>query len=373
MSTPEEHHELGPSTLKYVEICPGYRSSNESNPFAEEGTLLHAAAETGKLDGLTDEQVRCVRTVLQYVEGIEGDVDETHKELRVKIVYRPDGSSIFGTVDLILILGTHAYIIDYKFGRGEVDDADVNIQIQAYAKGVFDKFPQIETATAVLLLPRRDELLEAEYTRKDMIDVGMRLDLIISKAEEETPDLRPNTEGCRYCKHRLTCTALSDKLLPIAKKYERSVDDFQVALWHNYDPAQIDDPTVIGQMLNVASVLDRWAGAAKKQALKLAEEEGREIPGYDLRWRTPSSKIEDAQEAFETLAHLFTPEEFMEACNVTLAQLSKALSKKLPRGEKKNARGTVELALEEAGLLLGEEDRERAPYLKKQKTFNPSV
>ena len=46
MSSPEEHHELGPSTLKYVEICPGYRSSNETNQFAEEGTMLHSAAET---------------------------------------------------------------------------------------------------------------------------------------------------------------------------------------------------------------------------------------------------------------------------------------------------------------------------------------
>tara|TARA_Y100000588_G_scaffold145118_1_gene158995 strand:+ start:3391 stop:4506 length:1116 start_codon:yes stop_codon:yes gene_type:complete len=367
MSSPEEHHELGPSTLKYVEICPGYRSSNETNQFAEEGTMLHSAAETGKLDGLNDEQVRCVRTVLDYVKKLEKGADEIHKEMRVKIVYRSDGSSIFGTVDLVIIVGTHAYIVDYKFGWGEVDDADINIQIQAYAKGVFDKFPDLETAKTVLLLPRRDELLEAEYTRKDMIDVGMRLDLIITKAEEETPDLRPNTEGCRFCKHRLSCQALSDKLLPIARKYEDSVDDFQTVLWHNYDPAHIEDPKVIGKMLNVASVLDRWASAAKKQALKLAEEEGREIPGYDLRWRTPSTKIEDAQEAYDTLAHLLTPEEFMEASNVTLAQLSKALAKKLPRGEKKNARGTIEIALEEAGLLAPEEDRERAPYLKKAK------
>ena len=367
MSSPEEHHELGPSTLKNVEICPGYRSSNETKQFAEEGTKQHSPAETGKLDGLNDEQVRCVRTVLDYVKKLDANAEEIHKEMRVKIVYREDGSSIFGTVDLVIIMGTHAFIIDYKFGYGEVDDADINIQIQAYAKGIFDKFPDLKTATTVLLIPRRDELLEAEYTREDMIDVGMRLDLVITKAEEETPDLRPNTEGCRFCKHRLTCTALSDKLLPIAKKYEKSIGDFQTVLWSNYDPALIEDPAVLGKMLNVASVLDRWAGAAKKQALKLAEEEGREIPGYDLRWRTPSTKIENAQEAYDTLAHLLTPEEFMEASNVTLAQLSKALGKKLPRGEKKNARGTIEIALEDAGLLAAEEDRDRTPYLKKAK------
>ena len=45
MSSPEEHHELGPSTLKYVEICPS----------------------------------------LYYIEPMEDNADEVHKELRVEI------------------------------------------------------------------------------------------------------------------------------------------------------------------------------------------------------------------------------------------------------------------------------------------------
>jgi len=85
MATPEEHHKLGPSTLKYVEICPGYRSSNETNPFAEEGTKLHTAAETGNMDGLSDEQIRLVATCLDYIAPMEAEADEVHKELRVEI------------------------------------------------------------------------------------------------------------------------------------------------------------------------------------------------------------------------------------------------------------------------------------------------
>lgn len=87
MATPEEHHELGPSTLKYVEICPGYRSSNETNIFAEEGTMLHEAAETGNLDGLNEEQMRLVISCLDYLAPFEEAADEIHKELRVKIRY----------------------------------------------------------------------------------------------------------------------------------------------------------------------------------------------------------------------------------------------------------------------------------------------
>tara|TARA_B100000686_G_C16554171_1_gene844213 strand:- start:613 stop:879 length:267 start_codon:yes stop_codon:yes gene_type:complete len=85
MSTPEAHHELGPSTLKYIEICPGYRSSSEPNPFAIEGTKLHLAAELGELEGLNDEQVRLVNTCLKYIEPLEKGADEVHKELKVEI------------------------------------------------------------------------------------------------------------------------------------------------------------------------------------------------------------------------------------------------------------------------------------------------
>jgi hypothetical protein len=87
MATPEKHHELGPSTLKYVEICPGYRSSNETNPFAEEGTLLHSCAETGNLDGLTDEQTSLVQSCLDYLAPLEAKADAVHKELKVEIKY----------------------------------------------------------------------------------------------------------------------------------------------------------------------------------------------------------------------------------------------------------------------------------------------
>lgn len=85
MTSPEQHHQLGPSTLKYVEICPSYRSSNETNPFAEEGTMLHESAETGNLDGLNEEQLRLVISCLDYIKPLEDAADDIFKELRVTI------------------------------------------------------------------------------------------------------------------------------------------------------------------------------------------------------------------------------------------------------------------------------------------------
>jgi hypothetical protein len=148
----------------------------------------------------------------------------------------------------------------------------------------------------------------------------------------------------------LTCDALHKKILPLAQKYAPAVEDFEVELYQNLNPANIEDPVLIGKMMNVSQVIDKWGKAVRQQAMKLAEEEGAEIPGYALSWRSPSVKIESAQEAYEAVQGL-----------------AKQVSEKLPRGEKGNARGKVELLLEGAGIMEAEENRPRAPYLRKDR------
>ncbi len=278
-------------------------------------------------------------------------------------------TTIFGTVDRVIIKGDHVDLVDFKFGIGEIDDADMNIQGQAYLLGVMDKFPELQTATVHFLIPRRDEVLTHDYTRADMEDIRLRINMIVEKAELETAEAIPNTEGCRYCKHKLSCPALSDKMLPLAKKYSASVKDFEMSLWGNYSPEKVDDPMVLSKMLNVAQVVDKWQAAAKKQALKLAVEEGAEIPGYDLHYRNASMGIEDAQEAFDAVSHIMSPDDFMGACKVSVSALAKKYAEKLERGEKKNARAVIELSLEEAEVLPPEEERDRSPYLRKSRNL----
>ena len=278
-------------------------------------------------------------------------------------------SRIFGTVDRVIIRGTHVDLVDFKFGVGEIDDADVNIQGQAYLLGVMDKFPELQTATVHFIIPRRDEVLTHNYSREEMEDIRLRINMIVEKAELENREAIPNTEGCKYCKHKLSCPALSDKMLPLAKKYSASVEDFEMTLWGSYSPENINDPAVLAKMLNVASVVDKWQAAAKKQATKLAVEQGEDIPGYDLHYRTASLKIDDTQGAYDAVEHLLSPDEFMDACDVSLPKLAKKYAEKLGRGEKKTARGTIEQSLEEAGVLPAEEDRDRSPYLRKSRNL----
>ena len=272
-------------------------------------------------------------------------------------------SKIFGTADLTCVKGTHLDLLDWKFGRNAVDPANINIQGGAYAVGAIDRYPKVQTVTVHFILPRRDEISTHTYTREELEEVRFRIRLIIEKARQPDPDLNPNTDSCRYCGRRVDCPALAEKMLPIAKKAQSSIDDFELAVWENANPALVTDPDTIAKMKRVGAVLDGWKKEVDKRAIELAHEEGLEIPGFNVHFRAPAVKLESAVDTFEALKNKLTPEEFQEACSVSLPLLAKTYAKS--RGvTQKTARSELENLLAKAGLIESDEDRIKTPYLR---------
>jgi hypothetical protein len=263
-----------------------------------------------------------------------------------------------------------ARLVDYKFGYGAIEPADINPQSLAYAIGLIQKYEWVNIVEIYFVCPRQNKILTHTFTRAEIEGLKERIRLILDRATSEDKQYNPTTEGCRFCGERLTCPALADKLLPIAKKYAAKVDEFEVSLMDKMDPALIDDPATIGKMKVVGMVMDRWVSAVNSRAIELATQEGWEIPGFDLKYRSPSAKIEDSQLAFDAVSNLLSPEEFAKACKVTLPSLSKVYAEKLPRGEKKGARAAIELSLLQAGVIPSDDgnDDSRTPYLTRQKS-----
>ena len=275
-------------------------------------------------------------------------------------------TKIFGTADRVIITGLHGDLIDFKFGRNPVDDADINIQGQAYLLGVMDKYPDMETATVHFLLPRRDEVLKHDYTRADMEEIRLRLMIVVEKATTEAVALNPNTEGCRFCSKRISCPALTDKLFPLAKKYLAESEDFELEFLDKYDPAKVDDPFIIGKMKNVAQVLDKWSDAVSKQALKVAVEDGEQIPGYDVFYRKATQSVPVGQ-AVDALKNQMSEQEILDACTTSIRALGKVASDKAKRGKKAMARADVEAALLREGVIQDSDELPAKPYLRKNK------
>jgi hypothetical protein len=340
------HAEHSPSALHYKEICPGFKNRGESGPAAEEGTRLHAALETGKTDGFTDEQLQCIAMCRDYIEALERQARArgsatVHREVQLDIA---DGAT-FGTADFVLVgSGGAGELVDFKFGRNSVPDAEINAQMQAYALGLFEKFPELQTVKVHILLPRRDEVSTAVYHRADMPRLRLRITTIIARCKAPEPEIR-STENCLWCARQATCSALHQHALVIANGY-----DEELKLPEQYHPGQITDPAVMSRALTVARVLEKWCESVKHHALQMRLG-GQEIPGHELRTRAGTRKITDPLATWAAVRERVTPEQFIGCCDISLPKLETIFAEAAPRGAKAKAKQELCEALADLGVV----------------------
>jgi len=354
------HAKYSPSSLAYKEVCPGFEKTDESSPAAEEGHQLHKSLETGKLDGLGDEQLQVVEMCRGYVENLEASARmagtvEIHREIQFNIA---EGLT-FGTADYLLISPSlrSADLVDFKFGRNSVPDSEINPQVQAYVLGAFEKFPGIDLIQAHVLLPRRDEVFVAEYTRADVGRLRLRISTIISRCEIPEPELYP-TDNCLWCSRQATCAALHRHALTIANGYEG-----ELQIPDQFHPGQIFDPTMMSRALKVARILEKWCDSVKHHALQMRLG-GQEIPGHELRTRAGARKITDPMAAWAAVRDRMTPDQFIGCTDVSLPKLENTFAEAAPRGGKAKAKQELSEALADLGIV---ETAKESFYLAKTK------
>ena len=345
--SPEDrpHARHSPSSLAYKEVCPGFMSDPTPSAASEEGTRCHLSLETGNDVGLDDEQLQVVSMCRDYVAGIEADVrahgDVTMlREVKLKIA----GCLTFGTADLVIMSagGTAADLADFKFGRNPVADAEVNVQLQAYALGLLEMFPNLRVVRVHILLPRRDEVSCAHYTRADEARIRLRVETIIARASLPEPDLYP-TDGCLWCSRKGKCAALHNHALKITSGYSD-----ELVLPDQFHASQIFDPAVMARALQVARVMEKWCESVRHHALQMRLS-GVEIPGHELRTRSGTRSITDALAAWGVVRDRVSPDRFIECCAVSLPQLEEVVAATAPRGGKAKAKRQLCESLIEVG------------------------
>lgn len=339
---PDNHAKFSPSSLAYREICPGFINREDSGPAAEEGTKIHKAVETGKLDGLTDEQRQCAEMCLRFVADQEAafQPEQILTERKVSIC---DGLT-FGTADRVAVNGNRALLFDYKFGRNSVPDAEVNPQMQAYAVGIFEMFPVVDEVKVFILIPRRDEICSAVYHRSALDSLRLRVQTIIARCEVPEPELRP-TDHCLYCAAQGICPALHKHALTIAAGYED-----ELKLPDEFHPSRITDPTTMSRALTVARVMEKWCESVKHHALQMRLD-GQEIPGHELRTRAGTRRINDPLAAWAAVRDRLSPDQFVACCDVSLPKLENTFAEAAPRGGKAKAKQELCEALADLGIV----------------------
>lgn len=325
-----EHAAISPSGLKNVAICPAYRPENregQDTTAADEGTAMHRAAETGLIPAEFDEEMRgCVQMCLDYVDQfINTPGVEIHRELRMEMGHTL--TDLFGTADLVVYNHetNQVDVIDFKFGRIPVDDAEVNLQGKAYVLGAFTRFPEATAAVMHFLQPRIDEVSTHRFERSQANAMALEISAILARANAPTPEEHINTDNCLYCGRKAECIALRRLAGHITDRYEQ---DF-VAL-PNLHSSQVTDPEQLAVMYRMARIVEKWADSVKAHSLQTYLG-GTPIPGFQLKERAAARKIEEGDNVLATFNALtgqgvttefpMTVEQFIRACSVSPSKL----------------------------------------------------
>lgn len=343
------HARYSPSTFAYREACPHWENDNDpekSTAAADQGTKLHEFCERETSEGLEGDEKMFVDMCLGYAQPYKDAPGAVvMREVKLKVLDQ------YGTVDLLILNGTHADMMDYKMGRHGVEPAENNPQGQGYMLGVWDKFPQIESVTVHFLLPRRDEVSTHTYYRsKDYNRVKLRIATIIARAKKPQ-EFCPSEGVCMYCGAKSRCAALATRALSISKKLQPGL----------VLPEKIEldasNPQQVAMLLSLAPIMEGWTKQIRDGALRLSLEEGMDIPGFRRFTKSTPRRVTSILGAWDALKEKMTIEDFLSTCtNLSIVQLEDKFAENAKRGEKKATRQELENILRHADLLKEESE-----------------
>jgi hypothetical protein len=347
-STPDHseraHAEFGPSSLKYVSLCAGYHGKDGKNAASDKGTRIHEALEVRDPSALMDDDEvqiyeRMVAEEDEVFQNVFGGTDGVTINREMRLVLDLDCETpTFGTSDIVAWKGNVGLQVDYKTGISKIDEPLINWQAKAYVLAAFQMYPELETIHFAFLIPKRDEILVGTFHRFEMDDLRKQISTVIKKAETTRPkwenktididDLNP-TVNCRFCRHEDHCPALGAVAIEVVKRYRPDLlPDGPIA------SGEVDDPATIEKLYVVAKIVENWASGIKHKATGMAHE-GVEFENLKLKSMGALKKtLEKNYLAQLAIKHGLELNEIIEAADLTMGQLSKALHDKAPKGKK---------------------------------------
>lgn len=306
-----------PGSWRLEQMCP----EPDESEAAAEGTMLHAHMEQGTLpeDAEQAEAVEwCREMEVQLRAMVWPDVDITEADCtREERLWASDGS-YSGQADAVWVADGKALVVDYKFGRGEVESVVANHQLAALAVLVRRRHGVCEVYAAILQ-PRASRAVPplVRYDEAALDNMERYLDKAIAAAAAPDAGLHTGELQCKYCRAAAICPAQ----LQLAQQVTAAD---VLAGWAAWTPAQKR------LAYDTAQVAKKWA---EKVVAKCEGDLAAGVPvdGLELGAGRTSFTVTDAQEAFTLLHEMpgVSAEEFVACCKVGITELDKLVHTKL--------------------------------------------
>jgi hypothetical protein len=238
--TDRVHHPYSPSTLQSTECCPPFRSKQSDKPHVRTvaGTKAHGVVESGEDDQeLGDADAVAAAECLDFAEQRRQLLQEAAERARLeageiappeffqvkelKEVYLPIDDLEFpdckattaGYTDLVLISHDQTYFegFDWKFGFWPVEDPKENLQVIAYALGLFKMFPKAVVGRFWIKQPHLDVVKDAIFTRDQIPALYLRIQTVVARArlarqQGDFAMANPTVPNCNFCAELGRCT-----------------------------------------------------------------------------------------------------------------------------------------------------------------------
>lgn len=341
------HHPFGPSSLERRELCPAsYRLEDGlpsvSSEHAEEGTRLHA--EIAELIHREREELiyqDCIpeedRDMLLAAYGLfrsvldECGIFSVYVERRLSFSYL-GMELLFGRSDVVIVTDDRVVIIDWKFGHRQVEEAANNIQGAAYALSAMQEFKK-DKSEVIFFNPRIRQLSRHLFT--DRTGMTRYVIGVIGACKLDNARAVPGEVQCRYCKAAAhgTCPALARDTELMADKAEALVPLPSLA------ELSADELVSLKRKCDLIAKL----GERVDNRIRAICEESGSCGCFKIKEVSGGREMKDIGAAYAKLKGLFSAEEFLSFCSLSVSKLEKGFAKAL---KEKGMAGTEKAAKE---------------------------
>ena len=267
-------------------LCEGY--DDKGSNFAAEGSDAHSLCEyklrkalgmeakdpTEDLTWYDAEMEESASGYAAFVMELVAEAKKSCSDPVVLIEQRLDYSkyvqSGFGTGDCVLISDGTLHIVDFKYGRGVLVEAEDNPQMKLYALGaleIFDCLYDIETVSMTIYQPRRANVSTFTLTRQELLDWAETVLVPTAELAYAGDGEYHCGEWCQFCKAKADCR-------------ERARANMELARYEFRQPPLLTDEEVEEILGKLDSLMD-WASDIKDYALQAAIS-GKHWCGYKL-------------------------------------------------------------------------------------------
>lgn len=267
-------------------LCEGY--DDKGSNFAAEGSDAHSLCEyklrkalgmeakdpTEDLTWYDAEMEESASGYAAFVMELVAESKKTCSDPVVLIEQRLDYSkyvqSGFGTGDCVLIADGTLHIVDFKYGRGVLVEAEDNPQMKLYALGaleIFDCLYDIDTVSMTIYQPRRANVSTFTLTRQELLDWAETVLVPTAELAYAGDGEYHCGEWCQFCKAKADCR-------------ERARANMELARYEFRQPPLLTDEEVEEILGKLDSLMD-WASDIKDYALQAAIS-GKHWSGYKL-------------------------------------------------------------------------------------------